>query len=196
MNWYSIEYRGDKSSTSVIGQTDESLEELLNSNSKPFFIKVTNVSYLSKISKKYELYEKWNSKWDNTIWVNTESVISIRRIKMNLLDKESTGEWNAFSDNRPFSLIISQQLLAEKGQDFVSQFKESLNSILLDKANYLSVLGEVTLIESNLLLKNEYIITQYGNVLKRGITTSDFKAEVLEIIDLHYTKQQDSLNQG
>lgn len=191
MKWYEIEYSGGGSSKSIIGQANVNLDEVLNTFD-PKFIKIENISYYSKLSEKYELFEKWDSKWENEMWINTSRIISIRKIKGDLLSHASIGEWTAFLDKTPFSIIVSKQFADSNRSEFENTFLNSIEQLISENSNHFNFYGSPRMIEQELLSQNEFIITQYGNVVIRKKVNGNIGNEILaELIDYFSKSNQE-----
>jgi len=194
MKWYDVEYSGGKSSTSMTGQSALNLDEVLNTPDPPKFIKLENISYRSKLSERYELYEKWDSKWENEIWINTSSIISIRTIKDDLTSNPSVGEWNAFSDKTGFSIMISKRLVDTMGNDQYREFQNDIDKLIREKAPQYNFMGGAKINVQELLDENEFIITQFGNTMIRKKVAGKVAEEIMEYLKNHFSKfaQNDS----
>lgn len=187
MKWYDVEYSGGKSSKNITGQSNLNLDELLNMPEPPKFIKIENVSYYSKLSKKYELFDNWDSKWENEIWINTSSIISIRKIKDNLYSNPSEGEWNAFSDKFGFSIILSKKFTESLGLNYSEAFLTELKDIV-EKKSKLAIYGNIKITVQSLLPENELIIHQFGNVVLRKKVHGDIKSGIRNEIEKYLSK--------
>jgi len=188
MKWYDIEYSGGKSSKNVTGQSALDLDEVLNTTDPPKFIKIQNMSYYSKLSEQYELFEKWDSKWENEIWINTSSIISIRKVKDNLHGHSSTGEWNAFTNKIGASLIISKKLVDSLTDKYESVFLEKVHELTRKKYKQLAYLGQLKINTQELLDENEFIFHQHGNIVIRKKVEGDVSTGIINELDKYFSQ--------
>jgi len=187
MKWYDIEYSGGKSSKNITGQSSLDLDKILNTPDPPKFIKIENISYYSELSKKYELYEKWDSKWENEIWVNTASIISIRKIKDNLHSNPSIGEWNAFSDKVGFSIILSKKFVDSMGDEYENYFLKKINQLTNEKTKHLTFAGNININIQELLDENEFIVNQFGNTIIRKKEDGEISSGIIKVLTSHFS---------
>lgn len=179
MKWFEIEYSGGGNSKRINGQTEMNLDEVLNTANPPKFIKVHNIAYNSKITNKYELFDKWDSKWSNEMWINTDSIIAIRANSDDLLTSTSTGEWNAFSERNPLTILISKQLADDNRKEYEDVFLKAIDELAAKAGNTAFYGKEIQVFEQQLLPPNEFIIVQYGREVLRKTVTGDIKLSII-----------------
>ena len=183
MKWYDVEYAGGKSSSSFVGQTDDDLNQLLNNPNPPKFIRLQNISYRSKLSGRYELYDKWDSKFENEVLINTSSIIAARRLKDDLPANPITGEWNAFSDKVGLSIVIANAYADSLGRDAFDHFRQQVNKLVAEKAKHFLTNGPLLINIQELLPIDEFIVNQYGTTILRKKVEGDLAAEVMQFLN-------------
>jgi len=189
MNWYDIEYSTGRSSKSVMGSSGEDIELILNSPNIPKFIKLENVCYFSKITNKYELFDKWDSKWTNEIIIKAETIVSVRKIKINLLKDYSIGEIHIASESEPLTLVISDNYLAANKSSIDSSLSPAIDEIVKKGEALLGIMKyPIKIVGQPLVKENEFLLVSFGNIVFRKQNARDLPKAILKGVK-EYAKQ-------
>lgn len=180
MNWYEVEYSGGKSKSDIKGTFEGDLEEVLLSNNPPRFIKLKNVSYFSRISYKFELYEKWHSEWSNEILIKTASIITVRPIKGDLLTEKYRGEIHAPSKDSSIGIMISSAF-ADSHRELVEEtLKPQIEELLSNMSPHIGPSRGNLVVELDLLKHDEFILKSFGRKVKRKVNPDTLVQELIQ----------------
>ena len=177
--WYEVEYSGGKSAQTLVGVCEEGVEEKLLNPEVPKFIQVKQVVYFSKITQKYELYPEWNSKWSDEILINTENIITIRKLnpESNILEMEEgfKGEFNAVSEKEVVSIALSSTVYDESKEAVFGK----ITALIKEKELKVMVSKEGLITSQSLLKDQEFMLSSFGEVIVRKEVKGDVIEEVL-----------------
>ena len=166
---------------SIIGCISFDLEEKIENGDLPKFIKLDKVSYYSNLTSKYELFEEWDSKWENIAFINSNSIHAIRKVKSNLLGNSSSGEFNALKQTDPLTIILSTKLV-QKNKTVSEQIFSAIKEISLQLPISYYLNGS-KIISQDLLQENEFVIASMGAIVTKQVSTlnlvEDIKQELI-----------------
>jgi len=180
MNWYEVEYLGGKSKSDIKGTYAGDLEEVLLSNNPPRFIKLENVSYFSRISYKFELYERWHSEWSNEILIKTASIISVRPIKGDLLTEKYRGEIHAPSKDTSIGIMISSAFADAYRSAVEEILKPKIEELFSEAGPHFGPSRGSFVVELDLLKADEFMIKSFGRKVKRQSNPDQLVQEIIE----------------
>jgi hypothetical protein len=179
MTWYEIEYINSQGTSSIKGTHETDLEDILSQDNLPRFIKIENYVYYSELTNKYELYSNWDSKSSNEILINTLNIITVKRLKGNLLTDQIKGEINSYFKSDPLNIIISTTFYKENSARIQNELLPKLKDIskLDHQLRYNNLPFKVNDLE--IIPNNQVIINSYGECIIKRESKNDLISDVL-----------------
>ncbi len=186
MYWYRIDYTSGGPIESATGTYNVNLDAVINSDACPKFIKLENHSYYSKLSGKYELFDKWDSKYANEILIRTDTIVSVRKLEPELLDRKHGGEWDAISQRDAFCIMVSPDFLSVNKEVIQDELLPELQALLEESGSRLAhSSGGIKCKAQTLLNDDEYVITSFGEIILRRKTNKDLLNAILSDTELY-----------
>lgn len=179
MIWYEIEYINSKNTTTIIETYNTDLENILNLDNLPRFIKIENYSYYSELTNKYELYKNWDSKSSNEIIINTINIITIKKLNGNLLIDKTKGEINSYFKSDPLNIIFSTDFFNENYVKIKNELLPKLIEIskLDHQIRYNNLPFKIN--DLDIIPKNHVIIISFGECIIKRESENDLISDIL-----------------